>query len=627
MTLSDKRLGMDRNISRRDMLHGGAAALVGLATLPAFAKTKASYPPALMGLRGNHPGSFDIAHKLGREGVTAWGDVTPAQDAPYDLIIVGAGISGLAAAWFYAKDNPGARILILDNHDDFGGHARRNEFMVDGTKLIGYGGSQTLQEPSLYSKTAKRLLKGIGVKLRRFESAYDQGFYARHGLRPGLYFDKTLWGERQMVAYNLGNFDDYLPLAPSDVGPQAAAYQMPISESAKAQMARLLTLTEDQMPDYKGYEKLDRLYSISYRAFLEEHVGITEPGVFDVLQDLAADSGVGIEAVTAFSALSYGGLPGWAAAGLPEQEPGEPYIHHFPDGNSSIARLIIRDLIPAVALRGKAEDLVTSRFEYAQLDTPDAPVKVRLSSTAVNVTNTAGRVAVTYVKDGQAMRITGSKCVLACNHSIIPYLCPEMPEDQREALAFPEKTPILYTTVAIRNWQAWKTLGIGAVYAPGSYYVHAKLDFPVSMGGYDYPDDPSKPVLVHMERFPHVNNEGLTKREQSQAGRYEMLSTSFEDIERETRQQLAGMLGPGGFDPARDIAGITANRWAHGYAYSYSDLFDETYEDWDDPRMPHMRAKKPFGNITIANSDSAAIALLDRAVDEGYRAVQELAQS
>ncbi|MEM6834128.1 MAG: FAD-dependent oxidoreductase, partial [Pseudomonadota bacterium] len=476
-------------------------------------------------------------------------------------------------------------------------------------------------------KTAKRLLKGIGVKLRRFESAYDQGFYARHGLRPGLYFDKALWGERQMVAYNLGNFDDYLPLAPSDVGPHAAAYQMPISEPAKAQMARLLTLTEDQMPDYKGYEKLDRLYSISYRAFLEEHVGITEPDVFDVLQDLAADSGVGIEAVTAFSALSYGGLPGWAAAGLPEQEPGEPYIHHFPDGNSSIARLIIRDLIPAVAPKGKAEDLVTSSFEYSQLDAPDAPIKVRLSSTAVNVTNTSSGVAVTYVKDGQAMRVTGSNCILACNHSIIPYLCPEMPEDQREALAFPEKTPILYTTVAIRNWQAWKTLGIGAVYAPGSYYVHAKLDFPVSMGGYDYPDDPSKPVLVHMERFPHVNNEGLTKREQSQAGRYEMLSTTFEDIERETRQQLAGMLGPGGFDPARDIAGITANRWAHGYAYSYSDLFDETYEDWDDPRMPHMRAKKPFGNITIANSDSAAIALLDRAVDEGYRAVQELAQS
>ncbi len=627
MTLSDKRLGMDRNISRRDMLHGGAAALVGLATLPAFAKTKASYPPALMGLRGNHPGSFVIAHKLGREGVTAWGDVTPAQDAPYDLIIVGAGISGLAAAWFYAKDNPGARILILDNHDDFGGHARRNEFMVDGTKLIGYGGSQTLQEPSLYSKPAKRRLKGIGVKLRRFESAYDQGFYARHGLRPGLYFDKALWGERQMVAYNLGNFDDYLPLAPSDVGPHAAAYQMPISEPAKAQMARLLTLTEDQMPDYKGYEKLDRLYSISYRAFLEEHVGITEPDVFDVLQDLAADSGVGIEAVTAFSALSYGGLPGWAAAGLPEQEPGEPYIHHFPDGNSSIARLIIRDLIPAVAPKGKAEDLVTSSFEYSQLDAPDAPIKVRLSSTAVNVTNTSSGVAVTYVKDGQAMRVTGSNCILACNHSIIPYLCPEMPEDQREALAFPEKTPILYTTVAIRYWQAWKTLGIGAVYAPGSFYVHAKLDFQVSMGGYDYPDDPSKPVLVHMERFPHVNNEGLTKREQSQAGRYEMLSTTFEDIERETRQQLAGMLGPGGFDPARDIAGITANRWAHGYAYSYSDLFDETYEDWDDPRMPHMRAKKPFGNITIANSDSAAIALLDRAVDEGYRAVQELAQS
>ena len=207
---------------------------------------------------------------------------------------------------------------------------------------------------------------------------------------------------------------------------------------------------------------------------------------------------------------------------------------------------------------------------------------------------------------------------------MIPYLCPELPVSQREALANQVKSPILYTNVALRNWQSWKKMGIGAVLSPGSYHIAASLDFPVSLGDYSFSGGPDEPVVVHMERFPHVNNQGLTAQEQHRRGQQELLTTPFETIELNVREQLASMLGEGGFDPATDITGITVNRWAHGYGYFYSPLFDTVYEDDDDERYPHMRARKPFGRITIANADAAAGASLGAAVEQGHRAVTEL---
>ena len=286
-------------------------------------------------------------------------------------------------------------------------------------------------------------------------------------------------------------------------------------------------------------------------------------------------------------------------------------------------------MIPVVAPGNTMEDVVTARFDYSKLDQASSPVRLRLNSTATIVEHdgnpqSAERVRVSYVEGGQAYSVKTRGCVLACNNSIIPYLCPELPEQQREALANQVKRPILYTSVAIRNWQAWKKMGIGAVYAPGSYHIHATLEFPVSLGDYSYSGGPDEPVVVHMERFAHVNNQGLTQQEQSRVARHELLSTPFETIERNVRIQLASMLGKAGFDPATDILGITVNRWAHGYAYNYNPLFDTVYEDDNDERYPHMRARKPFGRISIANADAASNAMLEAAVEQAHRAVSEL---
>jgi spermidine dehydrogenase len=236
----------------------------------------------------------------------------------------------------------------------------------------------------------------------------------------------------------------------------------------------------------------------------------------------------------------------------------------------------------------------------------------------------AKRVGITYVRGGRACRVQAHSCVLACYNNMIPYLCPELPAPQREALALQVKTPMLYTTVAVRNWRAWKKLGIGAAAAPGSYHINAMLDFPVSLGGYRFARGPDDPIAVHMERFPHQSNSGLTGREQRRLGRFELLATTFEFIERNVRSQLAAMLSAGGFDPARDIKGITVNRWAHGYSYWYNPLFDRVYEDDDDERYPHMRARKRFGRVAIANADAGASAMFESAIEQAHRAVAEL---
>lgn len=630
---SAKGLGMNRRISRRDFVHGAGLVAAGLmAGGSSFGRAwaqgdKPYYPPTLTGMRGNHPGSFEVAHKLGREGVRNFGAPSFSDPTEYDLVIVGGGISGLSAAYFFRQEKRNAKILILDNHDDFGGHAKRNEFEIGSKTVLGYGGSQTIQEPSKYSRVAKKLLRDLGIKPKRFDKAYDQDFYQRNGLRPGLFFNKEVWGESRMVPINLGLFDDYLPLAETGLTTQQAVDQLPISGPAKKQFLDLMTADDDRLSHLSLDEKYELIYYMSYRQFLEDVVGVTEEDVFTVLQDVVGDFGVGIVAAPAFGVMEYAGLPGRKIAGLPEPEPFENYIHHFPDGNASVARLLVRDMIPGVAPKTDAEHIVTAQFDYSKLDHASSDIRIRLNSTVVEAKHSKpgdGPVSVTYVQNSKAHAVTGKACIMACQHSIVPHLCPELPEAQKEALSFPERVPILYNTIAIRNWEAWKNIGIGALYAPGSYHIHTALDFPVSIGGYQHGSDPSQPAIVHMEKFPHVNNADMTKREQSQAGRYELLTTPFEDIEQHIRSELGEILGPGGFDPARDIEAITVNRWAHGYAYSPSPVFDEMYDDWDDPRTAHVRARKKFGRIAFANSDSAAIALLDSAIDEAHRAVSEL---
>ncbi|MCH9695559.1 MAG: NAD(P)/FAD-dependent oxidoreductase [Gammaproteobacteria bacterium] len=634
----DRELGMNRGITRRDILHGaGALAAAGLIPASAFSKQAPSaprgasgiYPPGLTGLRGSHVGSFEVAHELARDGRTDWGPVDESESDIYDLVIVGAGLSGLSAAHFYRKSHPDARILILDNHDDFGGHAKRNEFEVGGRNIIGYGGSQTLEEPSSYGIPSKTLLKDLGVDLDFFNDAYDGEFFRRNGLAGAVFFDKANWGADRLVHYDLGSLRYTLPLEESPVSVGEAVKMMPMSAAGQAEMLRLLTTSADAFPGMNEAERWEAIEDLSYRDYLSEQLDVSEPEVFAALQALTTDLSAGIESVSAIDALEYIGLPGANSAGLFNLEDAEPYIHHFLDGNASIARMIVRNLIPDVAPGSTMHDIVRARFDYSKLDVSDAPARIRLNSTVVDVRHegeagSAKILQVNYVRDGKHAQVKAKHCIMACYNAIIPSVCKELPTNQKEALSGILKTPIMYTNVVVNNWRAWQSAGIGAVSMPTGYHVNAMLDFPINMGGYEFADSPDDPMIVHMERFPHMPNQGLSMREQAPIGRAELLTTSFETIERHAREQLASLLQGHDFDPARDIEAITVNRWPHGYA-TRDWLEDDYYEDRLDKRYPHIGGRQPFGRIAIANSDSQAQATFDAAVDQAYRAVSELA--
>jgi spermidine dehydrogenase len=653
---SDRALGMDRPITRRDFLNGVAIGTAVLAGTPLFAEEPTShttappagaasaaaqdapgyYPPLLTGMRGSHPGSFESAHAL-RDGKPSPSPVDTAEQ--YDLIVVGAGISGLAAAHFYReRAGRASRILILDNHDDFGGHAKRNEFDLDGHLNLLNGGTLEIDSPRPYSKIADGLLRTLGIDVEKLiKTTQHLNFYERMGLERATFFDRETFGTDKLVLGMGGYATDKSALA-------QAILQAPLSDRARQDIVRIETAQIDYMPGISSTEKKQRLSRVSYEAFLRDVVKV-DPAVTRYYHAATmGEWGVGTDAVSALDCWGYD-MPGFqgmklAKGSIPRMGPtpagyedtGGSYRLHFPDGNATIARALVRDLIPeAVGGRAKpaksAEEIVTARVDYSQLDRAGAPVRLRLSSTVIRARHlgeprAAKEVEVTYMRAGGAYTARARGVVLACYNMMIPYLCPELPAAQKEALHSLVKTPLVYTSVALSNWQPFAALKLYGVYSPGGYHSYFHLNPHVTIGSYQSTKSPSDPILVHMVRTPC--KPGLPEHDQNRAGRAELLATSFETFERNIRDQLGRTLKEGGFDPARDITAITVNRWPHGYAPEYNPLFEP---ELPEGQQPHVLGRAPFGRITIANSDSGGAAYTDSAIDQGQRAVAELLQS
>lgn len=612
-----------RRVTRRDFLNGAALSIAaGLTPAMQLAQAASSYPPALTGLRGHHAGSFETAHDM-RDGKIPRFDNLPV-DERYDLVVVGGGISGLSAAYFYRKANPNARILILDNHDDFGGHAKRNEFTFNCRLILGYGGSESLQSPKgLFSPTAKALLKDLGVDPARFETAFERKLYPSLGLSRGVFFAREAFGRDTLVT------GDPQVIMADDLGAgllnarsiRQFVDDFPVSPESKAQLVALYEETRDPLSDKSAEEKTALLERTSYGDYLTKVCGCTDEVAKCFYGRTLDFTGLSIEQVPASFAREMG-FPGFAALGLPTHdnpERTEPYIYHFPDGNASIARLLVRALIPGIA-RGKTmDDIVLARFSYDRLDRPDQRVRIRLESTAINVRNTQDLVDVAYVRAGKVARVQARHCVLACFNMIIPHLMPGLPEPQARALQENVKAPLVYTKVLVRNWRPWVKLGVHEISAPMSFHCRLKLDYPVSLGRYRHARDPSEPMCLHLVHVPNDSNPGLEARNQFRIGRMKLLDMTFADFETNIRGDLDRMLGPGGFSSARDIAAITVNRWSHGYSYAANSLFDGPEHEG-----VIEKARQPAGRVTIANSDAAWDAYAHSAIDEADRAVREL---
>ena len=615
---------MNADITRRDFLNGVAVS-VGAALWPHSAQAAdvaaqdlaGYYPPALTGMRGSHPGSFEVAHGL-RDGASWVGEATGES---YDLVVVGGGLSGLSAAYFYRQAmGPSARILVLDNHDDFGGHAKRNEFQIDGRLLIGYGGTMLLEAPANFPAIAKRLIGELGIDTQRFYAAFDQDLYASLGLSEATFFDRSAFGADHLAVGSLAD--------------AKVRDGTPLSAAGKADLARLYADRRHYLDGMARSAQIDYLARTDYQTYLKERAGFGDEALKTIASLPHGVWSVGIDALPARTAWS-SGYPGFGNLdlGLDDYEGWveQPNIFHFPDGNATVARLLVRSLVPRSAPGNDMEDIVTARFDYGRLDDPESPVRIRLNSTAVGVRHIGGKLSnplqVTYVRDGKARTVTGGQVVMACYHAIIPKLCPEMPPAQRTLLSSSLRSPLVYTNALLRNWRSFVELGLHRARCAGSYYYRAALDYPVSLGDYACPKSPDEPILVHMIRAP--GQPGLSARQQFAAGQRDLLVTSFETFERETRDLLNRMLGEGGFDAARDIAAITVNRWPHGYAYAYDAKTDRVAfepSQWPEDQRHWRSASRPFGNISIAATDAASNAMTEAAIEEAHRAVSELSR-
>lgn len=625
------------SITRRDFLNGvaitiaaGLTPMQALRAAPQTARQTLYYPPALTGLRGNHPGSFEHAHQLGRDGRQFDFGAVPATEE-FDLVVVGAGISGLAAACFWQQmKGTQQRILIIDNHDDFGGHAKRNEFGSDKNMILGYGGSESLQSPrSNFSPVAIGLLKTLGVSIDGLENAFDKTFYPDLNLSRGVYFDRKNFGVDKVVSGDPGRMvaDDIPRDRLNGRSYQAFIGDFPLPESDRQALIALHTVEKDYLPVLSVDEKVKWLDSHSYEQFLREKVGLSEMAIRYFQQTTSDFQAVGIDA-TSCSDARICDLPGLDGMNLPpldaesQADLDDPYVFHFPDGNATLARLMVRHLIPAVAPAGKdMNDIVLARFDYAQLDRPESPVKLRLNSTGLHAANVGDRVEVTYMTGEKMTKVRAGQVVMAGYNMMIPYLVPEMSPAQQEALKQNVKAPLVYNKVVIRNWRPFLKLGVHEVYSPTAPYCRVKLDYPVSMGGYAHPHDPDSPIGLHMVYVPVLPGSGLSPREQSRKGRALLLGTPFEVHENMIREQLQGMLGAAGFDHQRDIQAITVNRWSHGYSYFLNGLFD----DEDEAQQIIATARRPIGKIAIANSDADWSPYANSAIDQAWRAVNELA--
>lgn len=653
MDTRDRLLGMDRPITRRDFLNGVAVSVVGSMIAPELARAAQQefaperapdyYPPTRVGMRGSHEGSFEVAHQLRDRG--GW-DLTGGVDTgeSYDLVIVGGGLSGLAAAYFFIRDvGRTARVLILDNHDDFGGHAKRNEFHYGGRVLALNGGTLNIESWARYNEHARTVIRDIGIDIDRFLAANEtnRALYRSLGLTgQGTFFDKETWGVDKLIVRH-GEGRSGRGFAHDEIA------QMPLSAEARKDLLRLYSGPHpDYLPGLSPAEKKVQLAKRSYEDFLLHAVKVDPEVVWFFRNQGAGNFCVGVDCFPALFAWQEG-LPGFSGMNLEPSPnglladlpgghhgrqigPGGGPTVHFPDGNATIARLLIRWLIPDAVPGTSMEDVGAARVEYARLDRAGQPVRVRLNSTVVHVAHEgephgATEVVTRYVRGGKTYRVRSRAAVMACWNMFIPYLVPDLPDAQKDALAFGVKGPLVYTSVAVRNWTAFQNLGVSSVNAPTMYHTGVSLAEAVSLGDLHHPKTPEEPIVLHMTRYPM--SPGKPRKEQHRIGRADLLATAFETFERNIRDQLARTLGGGDFDPARDIIAITVNRWPHGYAYTYNPLYDPmewVYTSTDE--RPCVKARQPFGLITIANSDAAASPHTDAAMLEAHRAVQEVLQ-
>ena len=626
---AEKSLGLGQDITRRDFLNSTLLASGGLLLSPVS-------PAQLLARQANQLGSSDNDDWTGYGGVGDYansnGNTQAVLEAGhrirdgefesvppnvvetgevYDCVVIGGGISGLAAALiFHRQAGEGKTCLVLDNHAVFGGEAKRNEFLVDGHRLVAHQGSALFQV-NYPNSFIERFYRSIGLKVPRLEyqrwgssdpemklpttpyiGGAPYGFYfgAKFGQAKGVWLSDP-WGTKLQAA--------------------------PISAKAREELLRTQNPdSPSQVPKYRGDSISRRLDSITLEQHLMEKHHISRETVRTFLTpDEGGGFGLGPDALSGYTAHAFDGF----GPTLDEEN------EMFPEGNSGIARLIVKTLIPeAIAGEHSLEDVCRNNINFAALDRAGSVARIRLDSTAVWVKHDGDSaksesVTILYTRAGQLYRIRARSVVMAGGSWTTKHIVRDLPADLKEAYAQFHRSPCMMANIAVRNWRFLYKLGISGCQwfeGLGSFLQVHKL----ALCGTDQPTiGPDSPIVLTLKVL--YSRPGKTAEEQGHLGRGEMLSTPFREYERQIRQQFNDMFGRSGFDASRDIAGIILNRWGHAYASPAPGFYFGTDGK---PAPGDVLRASPFGRIAFANVDLSGMPDHKSSIIEADRAVGQL---
>jgi spermidine dehydrogenase len=618
----DEALGMDQNITRRDFLNATLLASGSLLLSPVSpAKLLGASAPDddwtgyggvgdYANSNGNTRAVLEAGHRI-RDG--AFED-TPANvietGETYDCVIIGGGISGLAAALIFQRQaGEGKTCLVIDNHPIFGGEAKRNEFLVDGHRLIGHQGSALFQVNYPHS-FIERFYESIGLKAPRLEyqkwggsgpeipltttpylasAPYGLFFGAKFGQPQGLWLTDP-WGKKLEGA--------------------------PISAKTREELLRYQSPDQAaQEPQYRGDAISRRLDTITLEDYVIERYGISRETVRTFLSDEGGAFGLGPDALSGYTAYAFDGLGALADA--------EPQM--FPDGNSGIARLITKTLIPeSIAGQHSLEDVCRNNVNFAALDHAGEAARIRLDSTAVWVKHEGDPakskfVNIAYTRGGKVFGVKARSVVMAGGSWTTKHIVRDLPADRKEAYSQFYRSPCMVANVAVRNWRFLYKMGISGCQwfeGLGTYMQVRKL----ALCGTDSPTiGPDSPIVLAIKVL--YSYPGQTTEQQGHMGRAEMISTPFRGYERQIRQQFTDMFARSGFDASHDIAGIILNRWGHAYASPAPGFY---FGKDGKPAPGELLRAAPFGRIAFANVDLSGMPDHKSSIIEANRAVGQL---
>jgi spermidine dehydrogenase len=627
---SDTALGMEAPITRRDFL--GTVLLASGSML-----LEGATPAQLVG--GNEFTGFGGIGEYSKSNGNTW-DVLAAGHAirdsrydplpkdvietgeSYDCVVIGGGISGLAAALFFQRDAvPGMKCLVLENHPIFGGEAKQNEFLVDGKRLIAHQGSAIYQIQYPHSFLA-RFYESIGLKAPKLtyqrwsgpdpEFPLSQTPYQATGLRHGQY---GFW-----FGTKFGHKPGIWLIDPLGKNLQGA----PVPNTTRLEWLRWLKgepveRKKFERPKVEGDTISRYLDSITLEQHYMERFGLSRETVRTFLSPVeGGGSGLGPDALSGYSDYAFEMLHP-----LPEENGGSDQM--FPGGNATISRLMLKTLIPnAIGGANDIEGVCRNEVNFASFDVPGSATRIRLSTTALHVVHDgdaskADSVTIAYLKEGKVYKVKSRSVVMAGGSWTTKHIVKDLPETHRTAYAQFYRSPCMMANVAVRNWRFLYKMGMSGCRwfeGIGNYMEVRKLALTGIEDSTIGPDSPIVLTLKVLYAYP-----GHSTEEQGNRGRRDMLGTSFKDYERQIREQFSEMFAGAGLDAARDIAGIVLNRWGHAYLSPQPGFFFGR-DGRPAPRETLRRA--PFGRIAFANTDLAGAMDHRYSILEAQRAVRQL---